>query len=128
MGMKNSAAVALDDFDVEKYAEKQEQSALAGLKKRLVRLAFKRSSIAADAVIFLVGARLATLIGFQQMTVTIGATTRISRINRRASLEQSHSLSGTAVVPQASELGVGVVQIAGVAEFARAIAAQVVSI
>jgi hypothetical protein len=47
------------------------------------------------------------------MTAAISAASGIARINRRASREQRHCRCRSAVIPQLSELGIGVVQIAG---------------
>jgi hypothetical protein len=79
-----------------------------GANDTKVLLPFIRAHIAAR-LIFFVGTRVGALIGFQQMTVAIGAAVRVTRINRRTSREQRDSLCGAAVVPQLSELGVGVV-------------------
>jgi hypothetical protein len=60
--------------------------------------------------------------------MAIGAASGVARINRRASREQKDCLCGSAVVPQVSELGIGVVQVASVAKIATIIAAQVVAL
>jgi hypothetical protein len=107
--------------DFGSYGRTRQLSAL------LVALTFVGSHVAAASVL-LVGTRPAALIGLQQMTIAIGAATRVARINRRASREQSLGLGRAAIVLQGSELGVGVVQITAVVEIARAVAAQVVAI
>jgi hypothetical protein len=99
----------------------------ANCRALLVALTFIRAHIAAASV-FLIGTWLTALVGLQQMTVAIGAATRVARINRRASREKRDSLCGSAVVPQLSQLGVSVVQIAGTVEIAGAVAAQVSAI
>jgi len=55
-------------------------------RKILVLLALIGSHVAAAGVL-LVRTRLPPLIGFEQMTVAIGAATGVARINRRATGE-----------------------------------------
>src|ERR1700674_4130935 len=102
-------------------------SAVPRLVSRLVLLTFIRSHVTTTRVL-MVRTRLAALIGFQQMTVTSSAASRVARINRRASRENSHRLGIAAVVVQGAEHRVGVIQVAGIAEVACVIAAQVVAI
>ena len=92
-------------------------------RRTLVALPLVRAHVAADAVVFLVRARFAPLIGLQQMTSSISAAVRIARVNRRASLEQRDGLCGAAVVAQLAEFGDGVVQIARATEIAGFVAA-----
>jgi hypothetical protein len=61
------------------------------------------------------------------MALAVGAAIRVARINHRASREQRHRLCRSAVVPQLSELRIGVVQVAGAVEIAGVIATQVVA-
>ena len=58
------------------------------------------------------GTRLTALIGLQPMTLAIGASGWVACINRWTSTGESRGLCRP-VVPQWSEHGVGVVQIAG---------------
>ena len=67
------------------------------------------------------------MIGLQQMTLSVGAAIRVARVNCRTSLEQRDGLCGAAVVAQFSELGDGVIEIAGAIEIASSVAAQVVA-
>lgn len=55
----------------------------------LIALTLISSDVAADGV-FLVGTRLAALVGLQQMAKIVGAATRIARVNGRAARGQSH--------------------------------------
>ena len=89
----------------------------------LIALPFKCAHIAAASAL-LVGTRPPTLIGCQQMTLSIGAAIRVARVNRWASFEQLPGLGRAAVVLQEAQVGFGVVQIASVAEVAGAIAAR----
>ena len=68
------------------------------------------------------------MIGPQQMTLTVSATTWVARVDRRAFGEQRHGLGWATVVLQRAEQGIGVVHIAGAIEFAAAIAAEIVAI
>ena len=94
--------------------------------KASIALTFERTHVTEARI--LVGPRCATLVGFQQMTVTIGAAIGIARIDRRTAREQRDRLGGTAVVGQVADLGVGVVHIAPAVEIAGVVAAQVVAI
>ena len=67
------------------------------------------------------------LIGLEQISMTVGAATRVSGINGRTTREQRNSWRWPAVVSQRAEHGVGVVPVAAVAESAGAIAAQVIA-
>src|SRR5215469_2490214 len=91
---------------------------------QLVALMFKRTNVAAGCV-FLVGTGHATLIGRQEMTRAVFTTTGITRINRRASREQSLCLGRATIVLERSEHGVGVVHVARTVEIAGTIAAHV---
>ena len=62
-------------------------------------LRFVRSHVAAAGVL-LVWTRNATLVGLQQVALTVRASARITRINRRAAGKQSHGLCRSAIVPQ----------------------------
>ena len=88
----------------------------------LVALSLKCSSVATTRVL-LVGTRLAALIGPQQMTLAVGATTRVSRINRWTPRVQCHRLGESAVVLQGAKLGVDVVEVARTVETATVVAA-----
>jgi hypothetical protein len=72
-----------------------------------------RSHVAA-AVVFPVRPRFAPLVGRENMTVAVGAALRVARIDRRASRKQRHGLGRATIVLQASQQGLGVVQIASV--------------
>ena len=97
-----------------------------GIVSKLVALTFIRSHVAAARVLR-IGTRLTALIGIQQITLAVGAATRVACINRRASREESHGLGRSAVVLHGPELGVGIVQVATAVKIAGAIAAQVVA-
>ena len=84
---------------------------------RLVALAFKRTDVAAASVLWVM-ARFAALIGLEQISMTVGAATRVSGIN--VTREQRNSWRWPAVVSQRAEHGVGVVPVAAVAESAGA--------
>ena len=66
----------------------------------LVLLPFIRTHVAADAIILFVGARLAALIGLQQMTISVSAAVRVASVDCWATVEQSLGLSRPSVVPQ----------------------------
>ena len=87
-------------------------------------MAFKRTDVAAASVLWVM-ARFAALIGLEQISMTVGAATRVSGIN--VTREQRNSWRWPAVVSQRAEHGVGVVPVAAVAESAGAIAAQVIA-
>ena len=89
-------------------------------------MAFKRTDVAAACVLWVI-ARFAALIGLEQISMTVGAATRVSGINGRTTREQRNSWRWPAVVSQRAEHGVGVVPVAAVAESAGAIAAQVIA-
>jgi len=76
----------------------------------------------------LAGARVATLIGLQRVTIAIGAAVRIACLNRRTALKQKDRLGGAAIVAQLAKLGFDVVHIAGAVEVAGVVAAQVVTV
>ena len=62
-----------------------------------ILLTFVRPHVAPASVLF-VGARVAALIGLQQIAISIRATIRIASINRRTAREQRYRLGGAAVV------------------------------
>src|SRR5208337_4114207 len=74
----------------------------------LIDLPLISTHVAAVGVL-LVGTRLAALISLEQMTVAIGTSARVTRIDREASAKQRHRLCRSAVVLQRAELGIGVV-------------------
>lgn len=74
------------------------------------------------------GTGIAALVGLQKMTMAVGAATRITGINCRASQEFCPGLRRPAIVLQGSELGMDVVQISGAAQMATLVAAKVVAL
>jgi hypothetical protein len=74
------------------------RGANAAIVVHLIILTFIRAHVAAARVL-LVGTRFAALIRLQQMTLAIGAATRIARVSRRTAREQRDSLCRSAVVP-----------------------------
>ena len=94
---------------------------------QLILLAFVCTDVTSTCV-FWVRPWVATLIGFQKMTMPVGAATWVARINRRASSRQGHRLGRSAIIFQRAENGIRVIQIAGAGKGASIIAAQVVSI
>ena len=90
-------------------------------------MAFKRTHVAAARVLY-VGTRCAALIGLEQISMTVGAATRVSGINGRTACEQRNSWCWPAVIPQRAQHGIGVVPIATIVQSAGAIAAQVIAV
>src|SRR5947209_5864133 len=87
---------------------------------QLIALTFIRTHVAAASVLR-VGTRLAALIGLQQMAKAVGAATRVARIDRWATGEQSLGLCWPAIVLQRAEQRVRVFQVARVVEVARTV-------
>jgi hypothetical protein len=82
----------------------------------------------ADARVLFVGTWLAALIGLEQMAAAVGAPARVATVDRRASWKESHRRCWSTIVLQASEPGIGVVQITHAIERAAVVAAQVIAI
>ena len=91
-------------------------------------LPFIRAHVASLVLLVLAGTRLATLIGLQKTTTTVGAARGVSGITCRASCEQRDGFSESAIVAQLSEFGDGVVQVARAIELAGFVAAEVVAL